>query len=84
MSESTDKELTVEECLAELREMYPDCFRRVEMLAVQTPDGLLHEGSGWHVSVYREENRPLNWDAGECGKTLAEAMQKVRDWKSQQ
>lgn len=63
-----DKELTVEECLAELREMFPD----IELAYYD----LLNRQLILHL--------PDQWIKYFAGSSIAEAMVQVRAWKASQ
>ena len=88
---NTDKELTVEECLAELREMFPN--RVIDVLRQYGVYQTLAQDSPqvydfWRVVVY--DRMATTRTAGIVGNikveapTLREAMNQVRRWKESQ
>lgn len=73
----TDNRLEVEAALAELREMFPDKWFAFEI--TQNPGTHPNKDGYWYW--IRVSGKPRQ---GQGIPTLAEAMQKVRDWKAKQ
>lgn len=75
---TTDSSLTVEQCLAELREMFPRLFGRI------TRQDNEH-ASAVYISLHRRESPAsgLLVFTG-VGSTLNEAMAQVRKWQQEQ
>lgn len=73
-----DKELTVEECLAELREMFPSTTLQVDASAWHwTKDGEAADSeTEAKVVVGFDESKTF------YAVTLGEAMAQVREWKA--
>lgn len=70
----SNKDLTVEEALKELRELFPTN----ELFIVELIDNRI-EPPEWYISIY---SQPSNCKVS--GPTLSEAMDQVRKWKESQ
>lgn len=79
-----DSGMTVEECLAELREMFPDKGNKWQFISIRKQEFI--DTYMPHVARRRVEIHIGNGKSPpSCeAETLSEAMQKVREWKSQQ
>lgn len=73
-------ELTVKGAIKELRDMWPNNYRRIEQVEVEGPSGPT-EGSFVLINIYDDPDRPLNGFVYEYGETLEDVMRRVRAFK---